>query len=860
MPLATFLDNRRADLRWAARSLRRTPGTSLLAVLSLALGIGANTAIFSIVNAVLLKMLPVRAPHELYLVAADPGRRGDGWRTSWNYPDYVAFRDRAKGFSGLAAASGVGNLGLQLGEGGDPAELVRNQFVSGNYFDVLGVRPAVGRVLGAADDRALGAAPYAVLGYDYWQARFGGDSGVVGRRVRLNGCLLTVIGVADRGFRGIDPAAKADVFVPMVMHGEIQHVPAGIWNTRHYWFFSAVGRVPAGTPIDPIASQLTSIFHAQEEAERKADPKGALVNVAGKTGLHLISAARGYSFARRILEKPLIVLMALVGLVLLIACANVANIMLARGAGRQREIAIRLAVGAGRARIATQLLTESLVISVLGGLAGVALAYAGIKVVLDRFLPTSGWADVSLDVSPDLTVLAFTLGVSLLTGVLAGLAPGWQATRPRLVQALKDEIPGRSGSSRVLLRRLLVVAQVALSLLLVIGSALFARSLANLRGLDAGFRRDQTLIAFVDPGRSGYKGQREYDFYQRLRAEVERMPGVRSASLASITPLGGMRWNGDFAVEGRTFEAGEQRYVDMNAVSPRYFETVGIPLVLGRDYADTDRPTTIPDPPDRMSAPGQQPPEAPGPRVASVTESFAKKFLAGGSPLGRRLSFSSEYEADRAYEVVGVVKDAHYFELKEAAEPMVYLVSGRTGGFGQQILCVRTTAATAGLAEGIRKAVTAIDPAVPLLRTRTIEQEIDTHIVQERLLATLAGFFGLLALLLACVGLYGVIAYVVARRTREIGIRLALGAQRSRVMRLVLADAGLLVGAGAAVGLGAALALSRLVRSLLFGVSAQDPATIAGAVGVLLAVTGIAVLVPLRRAMAVQPGEALRYE
>ena len=852
MTLATFLDHRAADWRWAVRSVRRAPATTLLAVLSLALGIGANTAIFSLINAVLLRMLPVRAPQELHLVASNPAEP----RLSWNYPDYVAFRDGVTGFSGLAAASGVGSLGLQAGDTA-AAELVRRQFVSGNYFDVLGVRPEAGRLFNAGDDGALGGAPYAVLAYDYWRARFGGDPAAIGRTIRLNGTLLTIVGVAERGFAGIDTASRADLFVPMVMHGAIQHVPDGIWNTRHYWFFRVVGRVPAGTSIEPIAAQLTSMFRAREEEHRKANPR-ARRGGEPPASLFLMPAGRGYSYTRTVLRTPLLVLMAVVGLVLLIACANVANIMLARGAGRQREIAIRLAVGAGRGRIASQLLTESLLVALVGGAAGVGFAYLGIRVVLDRFLPTSGWTDVSLDVSPDLSVLAFTLGVSVLTGVLAGLAPGWQATRARVVTALKDDVPGRTGSSRVLLRRLLVVSQVALSLLLVVGAALFVRSLANLRGLDAGFRREQTLVAFVEPSRNGYKGQRLHDFYERLRAEVERLPGVRSAALSAITPLGGMRWNGDVSVEGRPARDDERRAVDMNAVGPRYFETVGIPLILGREFTEGDKPTAVPDPPEQIGPPGERP-EAPGPRYAIVSESFARKDLAGGSPLGRRISMTETYEPARAYEIIGVVKDARYFGLKEPLEPMVYLVSGRSG-FSDQALCVRTAAATAGLSEAIRRAVTAIDPAVPLLNTRMIEQEIDTDIVQERLLAALAGFFGALALLLACIGLYGVIAYVVTRRTREIGIRLALGAERSRVLRLVLADAATLVGAGVVLGLGASFGLARLVRSLLFGVSPHDPAAVAGAVAVLLAVAALAVLVPLRRALAVQPAEALRYE
>jgi predicted permease len=393
----------------------------------------------------------------------------------------------------------------------------------------------------------------------------------------------------------------------------------------------------------------------------------------------------------------------------------------------------------------------------------------------------------------------------------------------------------------------------------VIGAGLFARSLGNLRELDAGFRRGQTVMAFVDATRNGYKGQRLREFYERLRAAIEALPGVRSVALAAITPLEGSRWNGDFAVEGHQFKAGEQREVDMNAVGARYFETVGIPLLLGREFRDEDNPAVVPDPPERILRPGEEEPQAPGPRYVIVTESFAKKYLAGAPPLGRRLSLTGEYDASRAYEVIGVVKDARYFGLREPTLPMLYFSSWREHP-GFKTVCVRTTGDVASLTAAIRRAVTAIDPAVPLNETRTIEQQVDSDIVEERLIATLAGFFGVLALVLASVGLYGVISFLVARRTREIGIRLALGAQRSRVLRLVLADAGVLVGIGAVVGVGGALALARLVRSMLYGIDPQDPATVAVSVAVLVAVTALAVLVPVRRALAVQPGEALRYE
>jgi predicted permease len=853
--LTTFIENRRAELRWAVRSLLRAPGVSALAILSLALGIGANTAIFSLVHVVLLKTLPVPSPHELFLVAAN----GPNARVSWNYPDYLAFRDRTKAFSGLAAGSGVSSMGLQADEGGSPgpAELVQNQFVSGNYFDVFGVRPALGRLFNPQDDRTLGASPWAVLGYDYWRSRFAGDPRVIGRTVRLNGFPLTVIGVAARGFKGFDPTSTPSIFVPITMHTQIQHVAPGVWNTRHYWWIRIVGRVPSGTPTPPIGSQLTSIYRAQEDEERKANPGRGLAN-AGQT-LYLLPAARGWSFVRNTLQTPLLVLMAVVGLVLLIACANVANIMLARGAARQREIAIRLAIGSGRTRIATQLLTESLVVALLGGAAGIALAFAGTRSVLDRFLPSTGWNQVSLDVSPDATLLGFTFVVSLLAGVIAGLAPGLHATRAAPITALKDDVPGGSRTSRLFLRRLLVITQVALSLLLVIGSALFVRSLSNLRGLDAGFRREQTLVAMIDPGRNGLKGQRLRDFYERLRADVAALPGVRSASLAAITPLAGMRWNDDFSVDGYQFKAGEERYVDMNAVGPRYFETVGIPFLLGRDFRDEDSPSVLLEPRERMLRPGEQEPEAPGPRVVIVTESFATRFLSGGSPIGRRLSLTEKYDASRSYEVIGVVKDAKYFGLRQPVEPMVYVPTWR-GGMQSRSLCIRMAIDTAGMADGVRRAVRGIDPAVPLISARTMEEQVNTDIVQERLMATLVGFFGALALLLACIGLYGVIAYLVTRRTREIGIRVALGATRGNVVRLVMADVMLLVGIGAALGIGAAAAMARLVRTMLYGISPQDPATVVACVAVLFVVAMLAVVVPVRRALGVHPSVALRYE
>jgi predicted permease len=848
--LTVVIERRLADLRWAIRSLSRTQASSTIAILSLVFGIGANTAIFSLINALLLRTLPVPSPQELRFVAANPAEP----RVSWNYPDYCAFRDGTN--LPLAAASGVRSIGLQTSEAaGEAAELAQSQFVTGNYFAVLGVRPEVGRLFNAADDRQLGAAPYAVLGYDYWRTRFAGDPRVVGRTVRVSGYPLTVIGVVQRGFKGTDPTTLPGLFVPLTMYSEVGREPAGVWNTRHYWWIRVIGRVPPDANVAALETRLTNIARAQEEAERREDPR------MGRRGrdltIALLPGARGYTYSRNSLEMPLLVLMAMVGAVLLIACANVANVLLARGAGRGRELAIRMAMGAGRGRIVSQLLTESLVMALAGGAGGVLLAWVGGGALLARFVPQTSGSPVEIDVAPDLAVLAFTTAISILTGVIAGLAPAFQATRPSLVPALKTDTAGAAGSSRALLRRLLVVSQVALSLLLVIGAALFSRSLGNLERLDLGFRRDRLAIAFTDPGRNGYKGQRLHDFYERLREGVERVPGVQSASLSAISPLAGMRWDGDVSVEGYQWKDGEERAVDMNAVGPRFFETMGIQVVLGREFVPEDNPAVVAEPRERLSR--EPEPELPGPLHAIVNESFARKFLAGPSPLSRRVSLTETFEAGRAYEIVGVVRDVRYFGLKEKPGPMIYLPVWR-GELSSLTLAIRTRSDVEGLSQSIRSVLAGIDVAVPLRGVRTGNEQVDSDIVTERLVATLASLFGGLALLLAAIGLYAVIAYFVARRTREIGIRLALGASRPSVLWLVMRDGVLLVGVGAVIGVGAALGLSRLVRGLLFGLEAHDPAAAAAGISVLLAVAALAVLMPARRALAIAPSEALRDE
>ena len=641
MNLPVWIDNRAAEFRYALRMIWKTPGISVIAILSLALGIGANTAIFSLIDTVLLKWLPVTSPQELYLVAS-------GQRTSWNYPDYVAFRDHNTSFSGLAAyGTGVQPLGMQLGSQGSGAvtELAYTLIISGNYFGVLGVQPALGRLFDAQDDRAPGAAPYVVLSFDYWHGRFNGDPNVIGRKLRLNGFPFAIVGVTRSGFHGTDVTTAPNLFIPLMMRSEVTGDPFARWNNRHYWWMQAIGRLKPGATVKQAETELFGVFREQEAAERRATPNER-INQARPIALN--PAARGYSSVRNRLEKPLFVLMAVVGLVLLIACANLANLMLARGAARQREMAVRIAVGASRLRLTGQLLMESILIALIGGAAGLFLSFFGVAVLLNNFAP-SGFGQVVINVSPDLRLLSFTFAVSLLTGILFGIAPALRCTRPDLIPVLKEEVPGSTGPARLTLRNALVVVQVALSLLLLIGAGLFIRSLGNLREIQTGFRSESSILVFVDPSRNRYKGQRLRDFYERLRKNVEKLPGVRSASLAFSTPLTGMRWNGDFVVEGYQWQPGDQKYVDFNAVGPRYFETIGIPILTGRDFRPEDNPPYSVDPPESIAG-GMRSPELPGPRVAIISESMAKHFFAGRSPIGMHVSMSSEYENEHAFE------------------------------------------------------------------------------------------------------------------------------------------------------------------------------------------------------------------
>jgi putative ABC transport system permease protein len=843
----------RQDARHSIRILLQNRGFATVAILSLALGIGANTAIFTLIDTVLLRSLPVEDPERLAVFALNPDKPSVGS----NYPDYVYIRDHNKSFSGVIASGGGGATAMEVpGEGAQSvAQLVNIHLVSGNYFDVLGVKPAVGRLLGPADNTTEDAHPWVVLDYDFWQRRFGGDPRVVGRAITLNGSPFNIVGVSRAGFTGTVVGNHPNVYLPIMMLREVRR-GVRAWNSRHYWWLTIIGRLKPGVTMQAASPEMDLLWKqilASDPERRPVKPFEAKDYEARNRGT-LISGSGGYSFLRNQIQKPLAVLMTVVTLVLLIACANVANLLLARAASRQKEIAIRLAVGASRARLISQLIFETVIVALIGGLVSVAFAWWGVRVLL-AFLPKRA-IPVELNVSPDWRLLLFSFGISVTAALLCGLAPAFQATRPNLTTALKNEMTA-IGRVRFDLRRALVVAQVAMSLLLLIGAGLFVRSLSNLRSLDPGFVRERVLMVDVNPQASGYKGQRLRDFYDRLLTRVHNLQGVRMASLANITPLGGSRWNSDIVVEGYTWKPQEKPYIDFNSVSHGYFETMGIPIVAGRDFRPEDNPAVSPDPKPQEGPDDQK--LGPPPAVAIVNEAMANHFFPHQSAIGRHFTHGEKWDAAKIFEIVGVVKDAKYFDLRKPVEAMIYVPAWRFGA-GSKTLCVRSSGRPEQLVSAIRAEVANIDRAIPVLGTLTMEEQFDNNISQERVVTSLCSFFGSLAVVLAAVGLYGVMAHSVTRRYREIGIRMALGANAPNVLWLVLRDTAIMIGIGACIGLPAAFALTRLVSSFLFGLTPQDPLSIALATAGLMVVTAIAGYIPARRATRVDPMIALRYE
>ncbi len=834
-----------ADIKFALRQLRKSPGFTAVVVLTLALGIGANTAIFSLVNAVLLRSLPVRNPNELVVMqwsahtwpnlttgsssygdcASDRNARSFSG-CSLSYPMFQEIAGRRDLFSSAMAFAGPEEMDLS---GNGQASIAQGELVSGSYFETLEVRAALGRTLQPEDEKP-GAPAVAVLDYGYWQRAFGGATTVVGRTVRLNNVVFTIVGVADRGFTRLTPGKSLDLWVPLQ-----QAKPLGVgWagaSDAGPWWLTVVGRLQPGISREQAQAAMNVWFvnqttHGAKPAWKATDDQR----------LRLLPAQSGLTGFRARLGEPLMLLMAAVGIILVIACANVAGLMLARGAARETEMAVRIAVGAGKRRVIRQLLTESLLLSCAGAALGTLVAYMG-ATGLATFFSRNAYAPMRLDLHPNAPVLLFAIGVAVLTGIGFGLAPAFRGAQANLATELKgNSATTRHGSRRRFgLGSGLVVLQVALSVVVLSGAGLLLRTLDKLHSIDPGFDTRNLLLFSIEPELAGYKGQRTPELYTNLQQRLAALPGVVSASYSSGALLGGGIWKGEVDVEGRADKNSVE--TQMLFVGSDFFTTMKIPLAAGRMIRPEDLNRK--------------------PLVAIVNQAFVKKYVGGRNPIGLHLGGIGGGDAkDPQWTIVGVVRDTKYQNLRSAEAPTTYVPLMKGGA----TFVLRTAAAPAVFMPAVRQIVNQADRNLPVIRMRTQSEIVDRTLFNERLVARLFGLFGALGLALACIGVYGLLSYEVARRTREIGIRSALGAQRVDLLLLIVRQGLVLLVFGVAAGIGAALGVTRLLSSLLYDVRPTDAVTFSAVAAILIFVGLVACFLPARRAASINPMVALRAE
>jgi putative ABC transport system permease protein len=820
------------DLRYGLRMLRKTPGFTAVAVLTLALGIGANTAIFSLMDTVMLRLLPVERPGELVQVGMMTHGFGRSPRKIYTNAVWEALRSRQDSFAGIFA---WGNTGFNLAPSG-VAENVRGIYVSGSYFPTLGVRPADGRLI-APDDDERGCRGVAVLGYRFWHQHFGGAP-VDGKTISINGHAFEIIGVSAAGFFGTEVGSAFDVAAPICSEAIVKGENSSL-DQRSAWWLQVMARRKPGINNEQISARLDAlspqIFAETVPANwTPSDQKRFL----GWT-LMTLPAGTGISYLRSQYDLPLKTLMATAGFVLLLACTNIASLMLARAAARSKEIGVRLALGASRLRLVRQLLTESVLLSSSGALLGIVFAQWGSRLVVDYI--STGRDKISLDLTLDSRVLIFTAAAAILTGLLFGVLPAFRATRVSLADAMKGSSSTKTqGDTKFRAGRWMVAAQLAISLVLVVTTGLFVRSFANLVTLDMGFDRSNVLLADVDLHNAGQDGVQVVAREEMLR-RVRALPGVISASESMMTPVSGGMWDDFVVVDGPNAPKGDDRDVDMNYVTPDYFRTLRSPMMEGRDFGEQDK--------------------AGAPLVAIVNQALARKFYPGTDPVGKTFRrYRTATVVGEPFVIVGVTGDAKYDTLREDAPPTAFFPLAQLEGKPERaIIEIRTAAQPLQLTKAVAGTILDVNESAAI-RFTTLAEQVDDSLTQERLLATLSGFFGGLALVLAMIGFYGVLAYLLLQRRKEIGIRIALGAQRSAILGLVMRDVAVLLLAGAAAGLAITWATTRFVQSLLFDLHARDATTFAFSVALLAAVALVASYLPARRAMRVDPMVALRYE